>query len=302
MTSLRRSPPTERVVSVLDHFAARPDARLGLSDLARALELSKPTCLGIVSTLVDRAYLTCDPVTKTYALGPALVRVGQIARTRFAAADAARPILARLSEQYRTNCTASTVIGDSIVILASTDIAEREPFVPEGQRYPFAPPMGLMHVAWRDDAAFEQWLRLPSTVPGALDAGQLRAIVADSRRRGFLVEALTPAGRQLHSLVAGVAAYDLPDELRELVGELVANLGERVYLGSDVPAETLHAVSVLAAPTFDEAGEQQLVLSLYVGHSITGAEISRRGAALLQAAADVTRAAGGHPTNDKGDL
>ena len=143
MTSLRRSPPTERVVSVLDHFAARPDARFGLSDLARALELSKPTCLGILSTLVDRGYLTCDPATKTYGLGPALVRVGQLARTRFAvAADAARPVLARLSEQYRTNCTASAVIGESIVILASTDVAEREPFVPVGQRYPFAPPMG----------------------------------------------------------------------------------------------------------------------------------------------------------------
>jgi DNA-binding IclR family transcriptional regulator len=295
MTSLRRSPPTERVVSVLDYFAGRPEARFGLSDLARALELSKPTCLGIVSTLVDRAYLTWNPLTKTYGLGPALVRVGQTAQTRFAAAEAARGVLAELSEQYRTNCTASAVIGATIVILASTDVAEREPFVPVGQRYPFAPPMGLMHVAWRDEEAFEHWLALPSAVPGSIDADQLRAIVADSRRRGFLVEALTPAGRQLHSLVAGVAAYDLPGELRELVGEMVANLGERVYLGSDVPAGTKHAVSVLAAPTFDEAGRQELVLSLYVGHSITGAEISRRGAALVQAADSVTRAVGGRP-------
>ena len=131
---------------------------------------------------------------------------------------------------------------------------------------------------------------------------QLRGIVEDSRRRGFLVEALTPAGQQLHSLVAGVVAYDLPDELRELVGDLVANLGERVYLGSDVPAEKMHAVSVLAAPTYDEAGEQQLVLSLYVGHSITGAEISRRAAASQQAADEVTRAVGGHMTRGKGDL
>lgn len=295
MTSLRRSPPTERVVSVLDYFAARPDVRLGLSDLSRALELSKPTCLGIVSTLVDRAYLTCDPTSKTYRLGPALVRVGQSAQTRFAAAEAARPVLARLSERYRTNCTASAVIGGAIVILASTDIADREPFVPVGQRYPFAPPMGLMHVAWCAEEAFAQWLKLPSTVPGGMDEAELRAIVADSRRRGFLVEALTPAGRQLHSLVAGVAAYDLPGELRELVGEMVANLGDRVYLGSDVPARTKHAVSVLAAPTFDEAGDQELVLSLYVGHSITGTEISRRGAALVQAADSVTRAVGGLP-------
>ncbi len=38
----RRSPPTERVVQVLDHLVARPGVRFGLSELARELDLSKP--------------------------------------------------------------------------------------------------------------------------------------------------------------------------------------------------------------------------------------------------------------------
>ncbi|MDP9092675.1 MAG: helix-turn-helix domain-containing protein, partial [Actinomycetota bacterium] len=293
MTSVRRSPPTQRVVTLLDYFAARPDDRFGLSELARAVEMSKPTCLGIVTTLVESAYLTCDARTKTYSLGPALVRVGRCAQDAFSAADAAQRYLAALSTQYETSCTASAVVGNYISILASTDVAGREPFVAVGQRYPFAPPMGLMHVAWRDDIAFAQWLKLPRSVPGPLDVEHLRAIVADSRERGFLVEGLTPAGRQLHSLVAGVAAYDLPEELRELVGEMVANLGERVYLGSEVGARTKYPVSVLAAPTFDADGEQELVLSLYVGRSITGAEIARRGRVLARAAQAVTNEAGG---------
>ena len=300
MTSARRSPPTQRVVALLDHFAARPDERLGLSELARALDISKPTCLGIVTTLVESAYLTCDGRTKTYSLGPALVRVGRRAQSSFSAADAAQKHLAVLSEQYKTSCTASAVVGGHILILASTDVAGREPLVAVGQRYPFAPPMGLMHVAWRDDLAFAQWLELPSTVPGPHDADQLRAIVADSRKRGFLVEALTTAGRQLHSLVAGVAAYDLPDELRELVGEMVANLGERVYLGSDIAVRTKYPVSVLAAPTFGPQGDQELVLSLYVGHSISGSEIARRGKALAAAADAVTNEVGGRPPQRRG--
>jgi DNA-binding IclR family transcriptional regulator len=300
MTSIRRSPPTQRVVTLLDYFAARPDERFGLSELARAVEMSKPTCLGIVTTLVDSAYLTCDVRTKTYSLGPALVRVGRCAQDSFSAADVAEKYLATLSAQYRSSCTASAVVGNHILILASTDIPGRDPFVAVGQRYPFAPPMGLMHVAWRDDLAFAQWLKLPPTVPGPLDVDHLRAIVADSRKRGFLVEGLTTAGRQLHSLVAGVAAYDLPDELRELVGEMVANLGERVYLGSDVGARTKYPVSVLAAPTFASEGEQELVLSLYVGHSISGTEIARRGKALAQAAEAVTNEVGGRPPQRKG--
>ncbi|MER6876854.1 helix-turn-helix domain-containing protein, partial [Amycolatopsis sp. NPDC000673] len=47
MAVTRRSPPTERVVRLLDYFAARPGQRFGLSALARELGLSKPTCLGI---------------------------------------------------------------------------------------------------------------------------------------------------------------------------------------------------------------------------------------------------------------
>src|ERR1700722_14926826 len=43
MSSARRSPPTQRVVTLLDYFAARPDERFGLSELAPAGEESKPT-------------------------------------------------------------------------------------------------------------------------------------------------------------------------------------------------------------------------------------------------------------------
>src|SRR5690242_12989694 len=70
MTSARRSPPTQRVVSLLDHFVARRGGRYGLSELSRELGMSKPTCLGIVTTLVESGHLTVDPVSKTYGLGP----------------------------------------------------------------------------------------------------------------------------------------------------------------------------------------------------------------------------------------
>ncbi len=37
----RASPPTERVVSILDFLARHPHDRFGLSELARRVELSK---------------------------------------------------------------------------------------------------------------------------------------------------------------------------------------------------------------------------------------------------------------------
>ena len=52
-SSGRASPPTERVVAVLDFLARHPHGRFGVSELARRLGLSKPTCLGLVTTLTD---------------------------------------------------------------------------------------------------------------------------------------------------------------------------------------------------------------------------------------------------------
>ncbi|WP_158890488.1 IclR family transcriptional regulator [Amycolatopsis anabasis] len=289
MPPARRSPPTQRVIQVLDFLVARQGERFGLSELARELDLAKPTCLGILTELTDAGYLSCDPRTKAYRLGPALMAAGRAAQDDFAAGEIARRVLGELSARYRTTCTASAVVGDQIVILERAGSRA----VKIGQRYPFAPPVGLMYVLWGPDTALERWLDRPPTLPVRLDRARLRRVVAECRERGYLVESLTPAGLRLHSLMAGVAAYDLPDEVRELVGEMVSSLGERVYLDADLSARRKHPVNLIAAPTFAPDGAQHLVLTLSVGEAITGAEIARRGAALVEAADRITAESGG---------
>ena len=61
----RASPPTQRVVDVLDFLARHPHDRFGVSELARRVGQSKPTCLGIVVTLAESGYLVRDPADKT---------------------------------------------------------------------------------------------------------------------------------------------------------------------------------------------------------------------------------------------
>ena len=291
----RQSPPTERVVAVLDFLVAHQGRRFGLSGLARDLGLSKPTCLGIVTALTAGGYLVHDPVTKAYGLGPALIAAGRAAQHDFVAATVARRRLTDLSDHYDTVCTASAVVGEQIMVLESIGPAKAAAIVKVGQTYPFAPPVGLMYVLWGGDRALEDWLTRPPTLPSRTDRAHLRRVVGECRQRGYLVESLTAAGMRLHSLMAGVAAYDLPAEVRDLVGEMVSSLGERVYLGADLDMRRKHPVSLIAAPTFDGEGRQELVLTLYVGATITGAEIARRGTALVAAADAVTAEVSGRP-------
>jgi hypothetical protein len=127
-------------------------------------------------------------------------------------------------------------------------------------------------------------------------------VVDECRERGYLVEGLTEVGRRLHTLMAGVAAYDLPDEVRDLVGEMVSTLGERVYLGAELTARGKHPTHLLAAPTYDSNGRQELVVTLAVDDSITGAEISRWGKALMATAAAITAKSGGVPPQRKANI
>ncbi|MFM1723991.1 helix-turn-helix domain-containing protein [Rhodococcus sp. PAM 2766] len=295
-SSGRRSPPTERVVQILDFLVAREEQRFGLSELARALSISKPTCLGILSELVSAGYLTRDPASKTYGLGPALIAAGRAAQRGFAIGSIARNQLDTLAAELGAVCTASAVVGDQVMILetvAPPGVALGRTAARVGQAYPFAPPVGLMYVIWSSDDDLEAWLRRDPALPVVLDRELLGRVVADCRNVGYLVERLTPVGRKLFSLMAGVAGRDLPTELRELIGEMVSSLGERVYLHSETEPDVDCPVSLIAAPVYDADGHQSLVLTLDVGGSVSGAEIARRGAALVAAADAVTAEVGG---------
>ena len=118
-----------------------------------------------------------------------------------------------------------------------------------------------------------------------------RRVIAECRASGFLVERLTPGGRRLYALMAGVTST-LPDELRALLGELISDIGERVYLPGESDAEA-HDVNVIAAPVFDHHQRQVMVLSLQIGHALTDAEISKRARGLVAAAATLTAQLGG---------
>ncbi len=196
--------------------------------------MSKPTCLGIVSTLTETGYLVRDSQGKTYRLGPALISLGHIAQESMRVNPAAREELRRLSAAYGTTAALSAVVDDRITLLELVAPAGSDAGVRVGQSYPFAPPVGLMFVLW-DDAALRAWLAKDPTIPMRTDTARLDRVIAECRTAGYLVERLTPGGRRLYALMAGMSSR-LPDELRALLGEMVSDIGERVYLRSEATA------------------------------------------------------------------
>jgi DNA-binding IclR family transcriptional regulator len=290
----RASPPTARVVLVLDFLASHPLERFGLSELARRLAVSKPTCLGIVTTLTEAGYLVRDASDKTYRLGPALITLGHKAQESMRVSPAAREELRRLSADFRTTAALWAVVDDRITLLEAVAPPGAEVSVLVGQSYPFAPPVGLMFVLW-DDEAVRDWLAKEPTIPLRSDTQRLDRVIAECRAAGYLVERLTPAGRRLYALMAGMSTT-LPDELRALLGEMISDIGERVYLrgeNSAGDAGSRHDISVISAPVYDHHRRQAMVVSLQIGRALTDVEITERAHGLIAAADALTAQLGG---------
>jgi DNA-binding IclR family transcriptional regulator len=301
------------VVAVLDFLARHPHDRFGVSELARRLGLSKPTCLGIVGTLTAADYVVRDGQDKTYRLGPALISLGHTAQESMRVSPVAREELRRLSSIYGTTAALSAVVDDRITLLELVGPPGADVGVRVGQSYPFAPPVGLMFVLW-DDEALRDWLAREPTIPLRTDTDRLDRVIAECRSSGYLVERLTPGGRRLYAMMAGMSST-LPDELRALLGELVSDIGERVYLRGDeslarradrrdeslarkadrreAAARQRHDVSVISAPVYDHHRRQAMVVSLQIGRALSDAEITKCARGLMTAAATLTAQLGG---------
>ena len=260
------------------------------------MQLSKPTCLGIVTSLADAGYLLRDERDKTYRLGPALIRLGHKAQESMRVSPAAREELRRLSIQFGTTAALSAVIDDRITLLELVAPPGSRVGVEVGQSYPFAPPVGLMFVLW-DDEALRNWLAKEPTIPLRSDSARLEKVIAECRADGYLVERLTPSGQRLYALMAGMSST-LPDELRALLGEVVSDIGERVYLRSETyvvgsGARQRHDISVISAPVYDHHQRQAMVASLQIGEGLIDTEITERARALVATADALTAQLGG---------
>jgi DNA-binding IclR family transcriptional regulator len=235
-----------------------------------------------------------DAQDKTYRLGPALISLGHAAQESMRVNPAAREELRRLSSKYDTTAALSAVIDDRITLLELVGPPGADVGVRVGQSYPFTPPVGLMFVLWDDDA-LRTWLAKEPTIPLRTDTDRLDRVIDECRTTGYLVELLTPGGRRLYALMAGMSSA-LPDELRALLGELVSDIGERVYLRSEANASgprQRHDVSVISAPVYDHHRRQAMVVSLQIGRALSDGEITRCARGLMTAASTLTAQLGG---------
>ncbi|SHI63733.1 DNA-binding transcriptional regulator, IclR family [Nocardiopsis flavescens] len=181
-----------RALQIIFAVAEAEGPDMGVSELARSLNLSKTVVHRVVRTLVDDGFFQMDERTRRYRLGPAAVSVGLSALARMEVPEIVRPHLEALVDHSSETATFSVRYGDKRMYLSQVlSPQEIRMAVPLGKLFPLH--IGGSSRAILAGMAPEELDRhLERALPGEGNAPE-RARIADEaaavRARGFTVSA-----------------------------------------------------------------------------------------------------------------
>lgn len=238
------SPPTRRVITVVEMLAGSPRA-LSVSEVAAASSLARATVTAVLNELRDAGWVERDHSLR-YRLGPALARL---------AADPARPgaavrtELAAVAEAAGCGATLSRISGGRLTVIAKHYAGERiVPGLAVGQSVPLSYPAGAAVMPWRSDRERAAWLATAWHAHGAPD---LLRFVADSGFAMFRPDA-DDAGLVdvLADLLTALGAELLQPEMRARALRQLVRLTARPYSAAELAVESELPVSYVSAPVF----------------------------------------------------
>lgn len=292
----RPSPQTDRVVDLVEMLAAEPGGGLTLAEISRRLGVHKASCHSMLASLLRSGWLLRDPTSKEYILGPALLRLGSAAASRYPALDVARPAMSELAARCGGHVIAFLVDSDHVTVAHQVRNL-RVPSTPMtiGMELPTRPPYGAALVAFSAVAERERWL---ADLPPESRQRYARALDA-TRRRGYAVGLHVLPDIRLQELATLIRAAETNGREGGRLGDLADALTQELvhseeWFLSSIASRREYDVSHLDAPVFDSTGKVVLMLSLVpVPPQQTGAGIAALGESLVAVTRRLSDALGG---------
>jgi IclR family acetate operon transcriptional repressor len=235
---------TARVADVLLLFIDGPSA-LGVTRIARELELSKAVVHRILQSLAGRDLVALDPATREYRLGAAAAALGARALRDSDLRSAALPLLRKLRDEIGETVTLSTLVPHGRVYLDQVrGTHEITMTVEPGRRFPIhAGSSGKCMLAHAEPAVIEAVLAEPLeqlTPATIVDPDALRAELTRIRQSGYAASA---GERQADAGSVAAPVFGLSGEV---VGAISA-CGPRYRVTDEfVAAVAPHVVAVAA--------------------------------------------------------
>jgi DNA-binding IclR family transcriptional regulator len=254
----------ERAIAIVEFLAIRPTETFTVAEVARRVGLNKSTAYTLIRTLRRAGWVFRSPIDLRYGIGPTVIVLGEAAAQALPEVSFARPIMERLASEFSRECVLSTLVGDEIVVLASTGPSELGSLWNRpGSKSPCSPPFGSLFVAWQAQQQQQKWFERGRVV-SVERFEELAADLALIRRRGFVATLKSTVEAQLAQVRRDIQTTTTLEDLREIQAKRMSLLTPDEYLVG--PEDGVDSLSIrsLQAPIFD--GE-------VVGYALTVASI-----------------------------
>ncbi|BCI80532.1 IclR family transcriptional regulator [Mycobacterium sp. SMC-18] len=256
------SPPTDRVVAVLEFIATEAEP-VSVAAMASRLELSRSTVTSILAALSKAGWVSRQP-DRRYRLGPGLLRLAGAVQSQLTPSEAFSHVLAELAD--RVGCAVSLALVDQTE-MTMVGVAAGPGQVPAGvdtgARLPMTAPLGVSVMAYRNKQSQHDWI---DTAPAA-HRPVLQALLRQVRRSGVAVFGADGAALEILEVVGEVvgllAEHPRSGALRQRLFQFLSRLSARPYTTEELAADAALSISYLSAPVFDRGGNA--VYELQIG-------------------------------------
>ena len=263
--SVAASPPTSRVIAVLEILATNPEGLSGV-EIARRLDLSTSTISLILKTLREENYVErLDD--RSYRLGFGVLRLLNGVARSFPILGIANDELNRLQAKFGFGCTLARIdAGRQEVVLT---VGSTQGFgITPGVSVPLQPPHGTIAMAWRSAEDIDQWLNSTWRHEPSQQGKRQKKIMRDIRKMGLAAYGIQNNAdetiSQLRELLASVQTEDPQDILHAKLDQLAASVGTRIYTANELSKRECRGVSHIIAPVFGPEEQPRYLISLHV--------------------------------------
>lgn len=265
----RSSPGVLRVAAILNFMADHPGQAFALTDLVRALKLSRATCHALLAGLVDVGYLY-RASDKTYVLGPKLAAIGRTAAENLSPLQVTQPEMRRLADEFDVVCSTFYLEGDTIHLRERAASVSHVGFsAPLGTKVKLRVPSGAVFVSWSPEAA-KALLESASPPASEQQREEFLGAIAFGRTHGFI------------AFIRAADAAPSVSEAEEFLQEdsRMAN----IRLLTAIDPEQSYDVTSITAPVFGAGRKVAFTMGMMgFNRQLTGAEILSTAATLKEA-------------------
>lgn len=231
---------------------------LGVTEIARRLDLSKTTAIRLTRTLLDEKFVAQDTVSRRYRLGPEAYAVGLAAEPSYALQRVAAPVLRSLAMETGDWIFFTVRHGLEAICISRASANKQYPqtALRVGDRHPLGLGAGgLAILSGMPDAQVESIIAQNDgqygTIYAHMTAAIVRELVGQTRRTGhaFIPGTLSPgfwgigvpllqkAGEPVAAMVLVSTPSRLNDDRREALADRMKRLADEVMHRARVQAE-----------------------------------------------------------------